>query len=200
MLHILIYFYISLLFINCIKYEEYDENKLKIEDIFEPPKNNTINSNICLPTDDEVKDFINNNKINYKGTIDKNVKFIAGNCNPIVLIPGIYSTKLNVKINCRNLKREENSLYEKIKFFCSKYVCSSDIDEEENRDLWFNFGGKGFSLLRNFYENQNSDIDEDFLEDLNKNNRYGACLGFFMTIFDNKDECPIIESSKKRIC
>lgn len=31
-------------------------------------------------------------------------------------------------------------------------------------------------------------------------NRYSACLGFFMTIFDDDNECPVIESSKKKIC
>ena len=59
-----------------------------------------LKSSTCLPTDSETKNFIKDNKINYKGKIDDNVKFIAGDCSPIILVPGIYSTRLKVKLNC----------------------------------------------------------------------------------------------------
>ncbi len=174
--------------IYCIQIEEYDENNVKVEDIID------LKSSRCLPTDEETEEFIKKNNINYNGKIDNNIKFIAGDCSPIVLIPGIYSTKLKVKLNCKNLKKDENSMYEKIKFYCGDRVCSNDDDENENRNLWFNIGGDGFSLLKTFLES-NDDADSKKYE---WNNQYSACLGFFMTIFDNKDECPKI--GEKKIC
>ena len=32
---------------------------------------------------------------------DENLRFILGKCNPVLLIPGIYGTKLMVEINCK---------------------------------------------------------------------------------------------------
>lgn len=43
-------------------------------------------------------------------------------------------------------------MYEKVKLYCSKFVCTSETDTDENRDLWFNLGGKGFTLFYNFIE------------------------------------------------
>ena len=38
---------------------------------------------------------------------DKNLRFILGKCNPVLLIPGIYSTKLKVELQCKNIATEE---------------------------------------------------------------------------------------------
>ncbi len=155
-----------------------------------------LKSSTCLPTDSETKNFIKDNKINYKGKIDDNVKFIAGDCSPIILVPGIYSTRLKVKLNCKNIKRDEVSLYEQIKFYCGENVCTSKLDQEENRNLWFNIGGDGFSLFKSYWENS----DEVGAKKKEYNNQYSACLGYFMTIFNNPNECPKYKSSKKKIC
>ena len=38
---------------------------------------------------------------------DENLRFILGKCNPVLLIPGIYSTKLKVELQCKNIATEE---------------------------------------------------------------------------------------------
>lgn len=173
--------FLTLLFsIYSIQIEEYNKTEVNIEDIID------LKSSKCLPTDEETNKFIKDNKINYKGKIDDNVKFIAGDCSPIILVPGIYSTRLKVKLNCKNLKRDEVSLYEQIKFYCGDYICTSKLDQEENRNLWFNIGGNGFSLIKYSVETS----DEVGAQKTEFNNQYSACLGYFMAIFNNPDECP----------
>ena len=201
---ILLFFFV-LLSLNCLQYESFDSEKVNLEDIIE----DTINADECLASKSELQQFFASQNIEYKSSYekDKKLRFIVGKCNPIVLIPGIYSTKLNVKIKCKNLYREEKSLYDQIKFYCGRFVCSSTTDNDENRYLWFNVGRSGFTLYRHPWESRREELellDEDEFESTEDkwdwDNLYGACLGFFMRMFDNEDECPIIESTKKRIC
>ena len=196
-------FFLFLYFISSLDYEEF-----KGEDMINS-LNNNLGASECSPVESDVKKYIADNHINYEGPIDARIKFIAGTCNPIVLIPGIYSTKLKVRLNCRNIKRSENSLYQKIKFYCNKYVCSNDLDDNENRDLWFNLGEKGFTLLNHITEPKlnEDEVEEEpkteaksILDYIEWDNRYSACLGLFMTMFNDEEECPIIESTKKKIC
>ena len=83
-----------------------------------------------------------------------------------MLIPGIYSTRLKVRINCKELRRDEESLYNKIKLYCNKYVCSSDNDQEENRDLWFNLqaGKSDLHYLKNFMKKYQIKIKKKILK------------------------------------
>ena len=205
-----IIFFIFLILLNSsfgLKNEKIPFEELKEKDFIKSLKEN-LEKDECLATQYEARRFIEENNIDYKGDIediDKNVKFIAGTCNPIVLIPGIYSTKLKVQINCRNIKRNENLLYQKIKFYCAKYVCSSESDNEENRDLWFNLGEKGFSLVE--WPGQGKENQEPNENDIHSSifnwehdNLYSGCLGLFMTMFNNEDECPILDGSNKKIC
>lgn len=193
--HILFAF---LLAVSCIYYEEIEQKNFSAEDVI----NQNLGASRCLPTNSEMKDFINKNNINYSGgsKYDNKVKFIAGDCNPVVLIPGIYSTNLKVKINCKNIIRDEKSLYEKIKFYCpADDVCESNIDNDENRYLWFNLAGKGFSLLRSSNKvNVENNLKVSY--EVKLNNEEGACLGFFMTMFNDENECPTIGESNKKIC
>lgn len=190
-----------------IQYEEKNKDQINSED---------LGASQCLATDEEIKIFLDDHNMTYSQQYDRNLRFILSPCSPIVLVPGIYSTKLKVKINCKNLKRTEKDMYEKVRLYCSEFVCTSDSDTDENRDLWFNLGKKGFTLFYNFIEpNKNSNSsDENIInnnlkeenfkgrEDWDLDNRHSACLGFFMTIFDNKDECPTIQGKRgeKRIC
>ena len=198
--------FISFILLNsifCLKNETFSFEELDEKD-FIKSLNENDEKDECLATQFEAKRFIEENNIDYKGdieNIDRNVRFIAGTCNPIVLIPGIYSTKLKVQLNCRNIKRNEDILYKKIKFFCGKYVCSSGSDNEENRDLWFNLGEKGFTLVE--WIGQGKENEEPKLDDENSifsfeyDNRYSGCLGLFMTMFNSETECPTLENSKK---
>ena len=192
--------------LNCIKYEEYSDDA-KLEDIF----GSTDYTDICIPSTDEMKKYFeDNDDLEYKEEYDKDkkIKFIAGKCNPIALIPGIYSTKLKVRIKCKNLYREEKDLYDKIKFYCGDNICKNTKSNNQFWDLWFNVGKDGFSLYRHPWEFQNEENQDSFnnsefetTEDTwNWDNLYGACLGFFFKIFNDDNECPIIPSSNKKIC
>ena len=137
----------------CLDYEVYDSDQLNMSKVL----NTSLKAGMCSPTEYVAQKFIYDNNVSYNpDEVDRNVKFIVGSCNPVVLIPGIYSTKLKVRINCKKLKYEENQLYQKVKLYCNKYVCSDDEDNEENRDLWFNLGEKGFTLHKNIVENDNT--------------------------------------------
>ena len=197
-------FLIVFIAINCLQYEEIDKEGDFLDSLDE-----RLGAGECSPTESEVKQMIKDNNITYNGEIDRNVKFIAGTCSPIVLVPGIYSTKLKVKLNCKNIKRDEESLYQKIKFYCSRFVCSDISDENENRELWFNLGENGFTLLEHFFDNTEEN-EEKINEKMNEkmkdknsllywewDNRFSGCLGFFMTMFDNKEECPTLKNEKK---
>lgn len=205
---ILIYvFIINIYFFSCkFDYEKIDHfENFNINDL-------GFGSSQCQATNEEIDNFLDHYNISYSQSYDKNFRFIVSPCSPIILVPGIYSTKLRVKINCKNLKRNEKDMYEKVKLYCSKFVCTSDMDTDENRDLWFNLGRKGFTLFYNFIEPNNmknssesNEKNKEDLEDMENwdwDNRHSACLGFFMTIFDNKEECPTITGSRgeKRIC
>lgn len=199
-----LFFSILFITINCLQYEEIDKEGDFLDSLDE-----RLGSGECSPTESEVKQMIKDNNITYDGEIDRNVKFIAGTCSPIVLVPGIYSTKLKVKLNCKNIKRDEESLYQKIKFYCNKFVCSDTSDENENRELWFNLGEKGFTLIEHIFDNMEEN-EEKINEKMNEkmkdknsllywewDNRYAGCLGFFMTMFDNEEECPTLKNGKK---
>ena len=183
--------------IICIDYEVYnDTEQLNMSKIL----NTSLKAGLCSATEYEAEKFIYDNKINYNldDPIDRNIKFIVGGCNPVILIPGIYSTKLKVKINCKNLKREERQLYYKIKLYCNKYVCSDDEDNDENRDLWFSLGTKGFTLHKLIVEPGQSNETDNKLNDIEMDwdNLYSGCIGLFMTMFENKEECPKLENGK----
>ena len=63
-----------------------------------------MNAGICSNTEYKAEKFIYGNNINYNiNKIDQNVKFIVGNNNPMILVPGIYGTKSKSRTNCRNL-------------------------------------------------------------------------------------------------
>jgi len=187
----------------CLEYEEIEEEN--IEKIFEE----SSNSKVCIPSNEEVDNFIKKNNISYTGEKTNNLGFIVGKCNPIILVPGIYSTRLKVRLNCLDLKRDENALYKKIKFYCSKFVCENDNDDVDDKDLWFNVGHSGFTLFRFLWEKykleENQTLNETNLKDtldylVDWDNYEAACTGFFMTMFDNETECPISDNPNQRIC
>ena len=133
----------------------------------------------CLPSKN---DTINILKEKYDIVIDiksvtKNLRFIVGDCSPVVLIPGIFSVKLKAQIDCKGLYYNETDVYQKVKFFCSDYICPN-VEDIQEEDLFLKLDGPF-----------------GFMKSLNDKNLHNACFSFFMTIF-NDDECPL----KKNIC
>ena len=83
---ILAFFLISLWI--CLDHGIYESEQLNISGIL----NTSLKTSICSSTEYEAEKFTFDNNINYNvDEIYRNVKFIVGNCNPMILVPGIYS-------------------------------------------------------------------------------------------------------------
>jgi hypothetical protein len=98
-------------------------------------------------------------------------RFIFGNCNPVILVPGMLSTKLQVKINCKGLYNDEIDKFKKMRFYCGSELCSDINNTNESRDLFISVIGP-FQLVE--YDNRN---------------KYAACTGYFLTFFNSKNAC-----------
>ena len=74
------------------------------------------------------------------------MRFIAGNCNPVILIPGLFGVKLKTQIDCKNLFEKEKDFYKKLKFFCSSDVYPK-IDTVEELEFFLKLSGPfGFGI------------------------------------------------------
>lgn len=112
---------------------------------------------------------------------DINMRFILGKCNPVLLIPGIYSTKLMVEFNCKGLATEERSTtLKEIRIYCGDLVCKDETKTKEEHFLIFSKTDKAFSF------------------DVFKEDKYNSCLGLIANYFRNENECPKVD--KKNIC
>ena len=139
-----------------------------------------INSEDCLLSKKEAREILKTRyNINNKKP-DKNLRFILGKCSPILLVPGLFATKLKVEFNCKGLLNEEkDTTLKNIRLYCGyDSICNKNEDSEEY-SLFFSLSGP-FSISK-----------------LNNKN-YGACLGHIATYFQNEKECPKI--GNKNIC
>ena len=108
---------------------------------------------------------------------DNNLRFILGKCSPVLLVPGVYATKLKVEFNCKGLATEEkDTTLKNIRLFCGYDVCKDESKTSEEHPLIF-------SLL-----------EEAFGIEFFNNKKYGTCLGHIMTYFQNENECPKVGS------
>ena len=112
---------------------------------------------------------------------DKNLRFILGKCSPVLLIPGVYATKLKVEFNCKGLASEErDTTLKNIRLFCGYDVCKDETKTSEEHPLLFSI------------------LEEAFGIEFFNIKKYGACLGHIMTYFQNEKECPQV--GNKDIC
>ena len=112
----------------------------------------------------------NNNLENIEPTDE--IRFVLGKCNPIALVPGMLSSKLQVRIQCDKLYKDEFEIFQKVKFFCGENICTNkDTTPYEEHDLFIS-GFGSFQLL-----------ESDHI------NKYSACIGYFITFFNSKDIC-----------
>ena len=129
------------------------------------------NSDSCLLSKEETTDILRNKYDIIDDNPKDEIRFIVGKCHPVVLIPGMLSTKLQVRINCAKVYQEEREIFKNIRLYCEKSVCPFDDSPYEEYDLFISGLGP-FQLL--------------LLGDLNK---YSACLGYFVSFFNTKDAC-----------
>ena len=112
---------------------------------------------------------------------DENLRFILGKCSPVLLVPGVYSTKLKVEFNCKGIAKEEkDTTLKNIRLYCGFDVCSDETKTSEEHPLLFSLLDMAFGI-----------------EILNKY-KHGACLGHIATYFQNENECPKV--GKKSVC
>ena len=131
-------------------------------------------SNSCFPSNE---DTINSMFENYNiETINptNHQKFILGPCNPILFIPGIYGSRLVLSVNCKNIYEKEIDKLMAIRIFCGTQVCNNLNEENEEHTLFAAITDQAFTLLNI------------------GNNKYSACLGYFMQYFNKEEQCPIL--------
>ena len=144
------------------------------------------NKDECLASESEtIQIFKEKYNIDLKDkTITRNLRFIAGNCNPVILIPGVLSVALRTKIDCENLYNKERDVYKKLKFFCQLDDVCSNTTSNYDENLFLKIMEE-FGFLRPYA-----------CELLGYcRNLYGACFAYIMNIFD-KDECAELDSNK----
>ena len=141
-------------------------DNLKIDDLL-----GSSNSDSCLLSKEETTDILKNKYNIIDNDPKEEVRFIVGKCHPVVLIPAMTSTKLQVRINCAKLYEEERDIFKKVRFFCGESVCPFKDSSYEEYDLFISGLGPFQILL------------------LGGINKYSACLGYFTTFFNTKDAC-----------
>ena len=152
----------------------YSKNKLN-ENIFSDDKNE---NDSCLLSKEKTKEILRKiGQYNDEEPSDE-IRFIFGNCNPVILIPGMLSTKLQIKINCNKLLNEEVDIYKKMRFYCGSEVCPYTDKEEEEYNFFI-------SALPPFPIIEISNI-----------NKYSACLGYFLTFYNSKKACASYDEAK----
>ena len=112
---------------------------------------------------------------------DNNLRFILGKCNPVLLVPGVYSTKLKVEFNCKGIAKEEkDTTLKNIRLYCGYDVCRDESKKSEEHPLLFSI------------------LDEAFGIASYNSKKYGTCLGHIMTYFQNENECQ--KAGNKNTC
>ena len=111
---------------------------------------------------------------------DDNLKFILGKCSPVLLIPGIYATKLVVELQCKSIATEEKSTtLRDLRLFCGDTLCKDETKVSEEHALFMGVFEKAFTIINGF-------------------DKYSSCLGYIMNFFQNPNECPVVNN--KNLC
>ena len=112
---------------------------------------------------------------------DDNLKFILGRCNPVLLIPGIYATKLVVELQCKNIATEEKlTTLKNLRLFCGDTLCKDETKVYEEHPLFMGVLDKAFTIIGT------------------ENDKYSSCLAFIMNFFQNPNECPTVNNKNLR--
>jgi len=162
-------------------FKDNEEDLKNIDDnILLGSSNSELDSESCLLSNEETTKLLKERYgINENDPQDE-LRFIVGKCHPVILVPGMMATKLQVRIDCKGLYSEEKEIFKKVKFYCGKNICVYHDNIEEHN--LFISGLGTFQLLE--------------VGDMNK---YSACLGYFMTFFNTKDACAP-DTSDKYVC
>lgn len=145
-------------------------------------KNSALFSgNECLLSEKEATNLLKSEYGITNNSPDKRIRFILGKCSPVLLIPGIYASKLLVEVECKNLAQyEKTTTLKEIRVFCGDTICKDETVEKEEHPLFIGLLDTAFTIIGS------------------EKTKYSSCLGYFMNHFQNEEECP--EVNNKRIC
>lgn len=139
-----------------------------------------FNGDECLMPSKEAKNILKSTYGKSISSPTKELRFILGKCNPVLMIPGIYASKLLVELNCKKLAQfERETTFKEIRLYCGDSVCKDESKESEEHPLFVALLDKAFTLLGS------------------ENDKYSSCLGYFMNYFQNESECPTSSNGKK---
>ena len=164
---------------NSEKYSAVMDNPLIIDldkpvlEIEESLVGGIFDSNECLLSKSDAKKILIND-YGAETSIDPDEKqrFILGKCNPVILVNGIFASRLSVSVNCKKLKEKENDKFKEMRVFCGNQICYNENEENEEQVIFPALFGSAFSLV------------ED------GTNKFSACTGYFLQYFNTRDECP----------
>ena len=98
----------------------------------------------------------------------KRLKFVHGNCPPVILVPGLLGNALYLHISdCYNFLKNVD---EGFKYHCAFADICSNNSEQHNEKMWPTISG-------NFGLNSSKNLK-------------GLCLAYFMQYFNDKESCP----------
>ena len=178
---ILIFILISILsnLINSEKFFSFPHPFTQDENI----ENSVFDSNECLPTKEEaIKILKKDYNITNITDPDENQRFILGKCSPVLLIPGIYATKLVTSIECKKMAENDRTTLKEIRVFCGDSVCKDESVEHEEHFLFISLLDPATSLLGG------------------SGNKYTSCLGLMMTFLNHENDCPVLEETNEKVC
>ena len=163
--------------VNSPEFEDYLQDKefeeLQLQGLF--------SGNECLMSESNAKKVLKDSYGVTKDKVDENLRFILGKCNPVLLVPGIYATKLVVELKCKNIATEEKATTLKnLRVFCGETLCKDETKDYEEHALFMGVFEEAFTIIGT------------------SNDRYSSCLGFIMNFFQNPNECPAVNS--KNLC
>ena len=94
-----------------------------------------INGDDCLLPKKEASKILKSQYGIKNNNPDENLRFILGKCSPVLLVPGLYTPKLNVEFNCTGLTTEEkDTTLKNIRLYCGyNDICKND--KKENEDI-----------------------------------------------------------------
>ena len=140
-----------------------------------------ISNDNCLISKDEAISILKTQYGITNSNPDDNLRFILGKCSPVLLVPGVYATKLVVELNCHEITTyEKDTTLKDIRLYCSYLVCLDESNRKEEHSLLISF------------------LDEAFGIEGSRDYNYGACLGHIATYYQNENECP--RTNRKDTC
>ena len=96
------------------------------------PLKSLFDTDECLADKSELKNL----GINHPTTSQR---FIQGQCNPVLVVPGIFCSKLMTTVNCKGLSTEEPKTFEELRVFCADNVCKRTDTTYEEHKLFISF-------------------------------------------------------------